>query len=57
MSHIVVDIAGGVGILTIDRPQRFNSLDVETARDLLDLPIEDLASLFDEYGLALSYEG
>jgi 2-(1,2-epoxy-1,2-dihydrophenyl)acetyl-CoA isomerase len=34
MSHIVVDSAGDVGILTIDRPQRFNSLDVETARDL-----------------------
>jgi 2-(1,2-epoxy-1,2-dihydrophenyl)acetyl-CoA isomerase len=34
MSHIVVETAGNVGILTIDRPERFNSLDVETARDL-----------------------
>ncbi|MGZ8867867.1 MAG: enoyl-CoA hydratase/isomerase family protein [Thermoanaerobaculia bacterium] len=34
MSHIVVESVGDVGILTIDRPQRFNSLDVETARDL-----------------------
>lgn len=34
MSHIVIDSVGDVGILTIHRPQRFNSLDVETARDL-----------------------
>src|SRR5688572_15374810 len=34
MSHIVVRNEGNVGILTIDRPARFNSLDVETARDL-----------------------
>src|SRR5687767_15723420 len=34
MSHIVVAIEEGVGFLTIDRPARFNSLDVETARDL-----------------------
>lgn len=34
MSHILVETAGNVGILTIDRPERFNSLDVETARDL-----------------------
>jgi 2-(1,2-epoxy-1,2-dihydrophenyl)acetyl-CoA isomerase len=34
MSHIRVDRLDGVGILTIDRPTRFNSLDVETARDL-----------------------
>lgn len=37
MSHIRVDRAGpgdGVGIITIDRRERFNSLDVETARDL-----------------------
>ena len=33
MSHIRVEREGGVGILTIDRPERFNSLDVETARD------------------------
>ena len=34
MEHIRVDHADGVGILTIDRPARFNSLDVETAQDL-----------------------
>ena len=34
MTHIRVDRLDGVGILTIDRPKRFNSLDVETARDL-----------------------
>lgn len=34
MSHIRVDRQGAVGSITIDRPQRFNSLDVETARDL-----------------------
>jgi 2-(1,2-epoxy-1,2-dihydrophenyl)acetyl-CoA isomerase len=34
MTHIRVDIAGAVGTITIDRPERFNSLDVATARDL-----------------------
>ena len=34
MEHIHVTRDGAVGILTIDRPERFNSLDVETARDL-----------------------
>lgn len=37
MSHIRVERAGpgdGVGLITIDRRERFNSLDVETARDL-----------------------
>jgi 2-(1,2-epoxy-1,2-dihydrophenyl)acetyl-CoA isomerase len=37
MKHILVDRAGpegAVGIITIDRRERFNSLDVETARDL-----------------------
>jgi 2-(1,2-epoxy-1,2-dihydrophenyl)acetyl-CoA isomerase len=34
MTHIRVDIAGHVGTITIDRPERFNSLDVATARDL-----------------------
>ena len=34
MSHIAVSIVDGVGFLTIDRRERFNSLDVETARDL-----------------------
>jgi 2-(1,2-epoxy-1,2-dihydrophenyl)acetyl-CoA isomerase len=32
-SHIRVAIDGAVGILTIDRRERFNSLDVSTARD------------------------
>jgi 2-(1,2-epoxy-1,2-dihydrophenyl)acetyl-CoA isomerase len=32
--HIHTRIESGVGHLTIDRPERFNSLDVETARDL-----------------------
>ena len=32
--HIKVTHEGGVGVLTIDRPARFNSLDVQTARDL-----------------------
>jgi len=34
MSDIRIDIDGAVGTITIDRPKRFNSLDVETARDL-----------------------
>jgi len=34
MTNILVSIEGAVGTITIDRPQRFNSLDVETARDL-----------------------
>jgi 2-(1,2-epoxy-1,2-dihydrophenyl)acetyl-CoA isomerase len=32
--HIRTEVANGVGVLTIDRPERFNSLDVSTARDL-----------------------
>jgi len=34
MTHIGIDHVGAVGIITIDRSERFNSLDVETARDL-----------------------
>ncbi len=34
MTHIVTHTEDAVGVITIDRPQRFNSLDVETARDL-----------------------
>jgi len=34
MTHIRVDVAGAVGTITIDRRERFNSLDVETAREL-----------------------
>lgn len=34
MTHIVVTVDDGVGFLTIDRRERYNSLDVETARDL-----------------------
>lgn len=34
MEHIRVTRDGAVGILAIDRPARFNSLDVETAQDL-----------------------
>jgi 2-(1,2-epoxy-1,2-dihydrophenyl)acetyl-CoA isomerase len=34
MTHILVAVEEGVGFLTIARPARFNSLDVETARDL-----------------------
>lgn len=34
MSHIRVDRTGLVGTITIDRRERFNALDVETARDL-----------------------
>jgi 2-(1,2-epoxy-1,2-dihydrophenyl)acetyl-CoA isomerase len=33
-THITTVVEKGVGVLTIDRPQRFNSLDVSTARDL-----------------------
>ena len=33
-THIATVVEKGVGVLTIDRPQRFNSLDVSTARDL-----------------------
>ncbi len=33
-THIRTQIDRGVGTLVIDRPQRFNSLDVSTARDL-----------------------
>lgn len=34
MEHIDVAVEDGVGTLTIDRPDRFNSLDVGTAQDL-----------------------
>src|SRR5438874_11540001 len=34
MTSIRTEVRDGVGILTIDRRERFNSLDVETARDL-----------------------
>lgn len=34
MSHILSEVEGAVGIITIDRPEQFNSLDVETSRDL-----------------------
>jgi 2-(1,2-epoxy-1,2-dihydrophenyl)acetyl-CoA isomerase len=33
MEHIDVTVEDGVGRLTIDRPERFNSFDVETAQD------------------------
>jgi 2-(1,2-epoxy-1,2-dihydrophenyl)acetyl-CoA isomerase len=33
LSHVHVETEGAVGILTIERPLRFNSLDVATARD------------------------
>ncbi len=33
MEHITVEVAEGVGTVTIDRPERFNSFDVETAQD------------------------
>lgn len=33
MTHIRVERDGAVGLLTIDRRERFNALDVETARD------------------------
>jgi 2-(1,2-epoxy-1,2-dihydrophenyl)acetyl-CoA isomerase len=34
MEHIRIDRSDGVGTITIDRPARFNSFDVTTARDL-----------------------
>lgn len=34
MSNIVTYVDGAVGVITIDRKERFNSLDEETARDL-----------------------
>lgn len=34
MTHILTRVTDGVGVITIDRRERFNSLDVETARDL-----------------------
>jgi 2-(1,2-epoxy-1,2-dihydrophenyl)acetyl-CoA isomerase len=33
MAHICTERDGAVGVITIDRSERFNSLDVETARD------------------------
>lgn len=33
MTHIHLERAGGVAVITIDRPARFNSLDVRTAQD------------------------
>ena len=33
MTHIRIERDGAVALLTIDRPERFNSLDVETAHD------------------------
>jgi 2-(1,2-epoxy-1,2-dihydrophenyl)acetyl-CoA isomerase len=34
MAHIRIDLDGPVGVITIDRAARFNSLDVATAQDL-----------------------
>ncbi|MGO9832070.1 MAG: enoyl-CoA hydratase/isomerase family protein [Myxococcaceae bacterium] len=34
MKHIRIEVDAGVGTITLDRPERFNSLDVETAQDL-----------------------
>ena len=34
MTHIRAEVNGAVGTITIDRRERFNSLDVETAREL-----------------------
>jgi len=34
MTHIRVEVRDAVGVITIDRRERFHSLDVETARDL-----------------------
>ena len=34
LRHIAIGIEGAVGTITIDRRERFNSLDVETAREL-----------------------
>jgi 2-(1,2-epoxy-1,2-dihydrophenyl)acetyl-CoA isomerase len=34
MTQILTDVSGAVGTITIDRPERFNSLDVATAREL-----------------------
>jgi len=34
MTHILTHTDGAVGVITIDRKERFNSLDVDTARDL-----------------------
>jgi 2-(1,2-epoxy-1,2-dihydrophenyl)acetyl-CoA isomerase len=34
MTHIITSVDGAVGTITIDRLERFNSLDDETARDL-----------------------
>jgi 2-(1,2-epoxy-1,2-dihydrophenyl)acetyl-CoA isomerase len=34
MTHILTHTDGAIGVITIARPERFNSLDVETARDL-----------------------
>jgi 2-(1,2-epoxy-1,2-dihydrophenyl)acetyl-CoA isomerase len=34
MQHIRTSVEAGIGVLTIDRRERFNSLDVETAQDL-----------------------
>ena len=34
MSHIRTEVEAGVGVITIDRAERFNSLDVETSQDL-----------------------
>jgi 2-(1,2-epoxy-1,2-dihydrophenyl)acetyl-CoA isomerase len=33
VTHINLSRSGGIGVITIDRPQRFNALDVETAQD------------------------
>ena len=33
-TYIRTEVEKGVGVLTVDRPKRFNSLDVSTARDL-----------------------
>lgn len=34
MTHVITHVDGAVGVITINRRERFNSLDVDTARDL-----------------------
>ena len=33
MTHIHARLTGGIGVITIDRAERFNSFDVRTAQD------------------------
>jgi enoyl-CoA hydratase/carnithine racemase len=55
MEHIRTARDGGVGVITIDRRERFNALDVMTARDLRNAVRALSQVLFTRFFAAITY--